>query len=208
MIGLVGKKREMTQIFTEDGTVVPVTIIEASPCIITQVKTRETDGYTAVQLGFGTKKRVSKAIQGHLGRTKLGAVEALVEFVVEDPGKYAVGQIVQVDIFAEGEIVNVSGFSKGKGFQGVVKRHGFSGGPETHGSTSHRVPGSIGSSADPSRVLKGKKLPGRMPSRQVTVQNLKIVKIEKDKNRVAIKGAVPGSRNGLVIVRKTGRGKK
>lgn len=207
MIGIVGKKQGMTQFFTEDGTVVPVTIIEVSRCVVTQVKTAETDGYPAVQIGFGTSKHVSKAMEGHLKKAKLTSVESLVEFGVEDPAQYAVGQVVDAGIFTEGETVNVSGFSKGKGFQGVVKRHGFSGGPDTHGSTSHRVPGSIGSSATPARVLKGKKLPGRMAVRRVTVKSLQVVKIEKNKNRVAIKGAIPGSRRGLVIVSKRERGK-
>lgn len=208
MIGIVGKKKEMTQLFTSDGTVVPVTIIEAHPCVVTQVKTTKTDGYDAIQIGHGTKRRVSKAMEGHLKKAKLKSIESLVEFAVEDPGKYTVGQVVDVSIFTEGEMVNVNGFSKGKGFQGVIRRHGFSGGPKTHGSTSHRVPGSIGSSATPARVMKGKKMPGRMPARRVTLKNLQIVKVEKDKNRVAIKGAVPGSRNGVVVVRKTDRGKK
>ncbi len=202
MIGIVGKKQEMTQLFDEDGTVVPVTIIEAQPCVVTQVKTRESDGYSAIQVGYGTKKWVSKALAGHLKNAKLESVKSLVEFRVADATKYHIGQSIDVSIFAEGETVNVSGISKGKGFQGVVKRHGFSGGPKTHGSTSHRVPGSIGSSATPARVLKGKKLPGRMAARRVTVKNLQIIKVEKEKNRVAIKGAVPGSRNGPVIVRK------
>lgn len=208
MIGIIGKKQEMTQLFAEDGTVVPVTIIEAGPCVVTQVKTRETDGYPAIQLGYGTKKRVGKAMAGHLKGAKRATIELLVEFRVEDPGEYRVGQVVDVGIFAEGEVVNVSGFSKGKGFQGVVKRHGFSGGPKTHGSTSHRVPGSIGSSATPARVLKGKKLPGRMAARRVTVKHLQIIKVEKEKNLVAIKGAVPGSRNGVVVVKKMEREKK
>jgi large subunit ribosomal protein L3 len=202
MIGIVGKKQEMTQLFNEDGTVVPVTIIEVAPGVVTQVKTKESDGYHAIQVGFGTKKRVNKAMEGHLSKAKLKTVESLIEFGVQDPAEYSVGQVVDVSIFSEGEIVDVSGLSKGKGFQGVVKRHGFSGGPKTHGSTSHRVPGSIGSSATPARVLKGKKMPGRMPARRVTVKNVQIVKIEKEKNRVALKGAIPGSRNGVVIVRK------
>jgi large subunit ribosomal protein L3 len=207
MIGIVGKKQEMTQLFSEDGTVVPVTIIEVPPCVVTQVKTVETDGYPAIQIGYGTRKRISKAMEGHLKKAKMKSIESLIEFKVKDPKKYAVGQVVDVSIFTEGETVNVSGFSKGKGFQGVVKRHGFSGGPETHGSTSHRVPGSIGSSATPAKVVKGKKMPGRMAVRRITVKNLKIVRVEKDKNRLAVGGAVPGSRNGVVMIRKTERAK-
>ncbi|OQX56344.1 MAG: 50S ribosomal protein L3 [Candidatus Cloacimonas sp. 4484_209] len=206
MIGLIGKKKEMTQIFDEDGTVVPVTIIEANPCTITQIKTVENDGYSAVQLGItGKKKKSTLPLKGHLKKSKLNAVEFLYEFRVSELKDYKPGQKLALDIFEEGEIIDVTGFSKGKGFQGVVKKHGYSGGPETHGSTSHRVPGSIGASATPGRVIKGKKLPGRMGGVRVTVRNVKIIKVEKNNNLVAVKGAVPGSRNSIVILKKKGK---
>ncbi|MCK4233822.1 50S ribosomal protein L3 [candidate division WOR-3 bacterium] len=208
MIGLIGKKREMTQLFEEDGTVVPVTLIEAKPCVVTQVKTEEKDGYSAVQLGVGQKRNVSKPIKGHLRKGKLETVKYLIEFRVSDPENYSEGQLLDVKIFSEGEIIDVSSFSKGKGFQGVVKRHGYSGGPETHGSTSHRVPGSLGASATPGRVVKGKKLPGRMGGNRVTVKNLKIAKVEQGENIIAVKGAIPGSRNSIIILRKKRNKKK
>lgn len=202
MIGLIGKKKNMTQIFADDGTVIPVTIVEANPCVVTQVKTEEKDGYSAIQLGFGKKRKISMALKGHIKKGKLETVESIFEFRVSNPENYKVGQLLDVEIFTEGELIDVSGFSKGKGFQGVVKRHGFSGGPKTHGSTSHRVPGSVGASATPGRVVKGKKLPGRMGGERITVKNLKIVRVEKNNDLVAVKGAIPGSRNGIVILRK------
>lgn len=202
MIGLIGKKKEMTQLFTDDGTVVPVTIVETHPCVVTQVKTIEKDGYTAVQLGFGNSRKMSQPLRGHLKKSKLKDVEVLMEFRITDPENYVEGQKIDVDIFAEGEVIDVSGCSKGKGFQGVVKRHGYSGGPKTHGSTSHRVPGSIGASATPARVVKGKKLPGRMGGDTITVSNVKVAKIEKEKNIIAIRGAIPGSRNSIVVLKK------
>ncbi len=202
MIGLIGKKRETTQVFEEDGTVVPVTIVKAEPCVVTQVKTIESDGYCAVQLGVGKKRKISLAVKGHIKKAKLGTVKSIFEFRVNNSSDYKIGDTIDVNIFGEGEIIDVSGFSKGKGFQGVVKRHGVSGGPETHGSTSHRVPGSIGASATPARVLKGKKLPGRMGGNRVTVKNLRIAGIEKDNNLVLVKGAIPGSRNSIVLLRK------
>lgn len=202
MIGLIGKKKNVTQIFADDGTVIPVTIVEASPCIVTQVREEKKDGYSAIQLGFGKKRKISMPLKGHIKKGKLESVESIFEFRISDPENYKVGQLLNVEIFTEGELIDVSGFSKGKGFQGVVKRHGYSGGPETHGSTSHRVPGSLGASATPGRVVKGKKLPGRMGGERITVKNLKIVRVEKNNNLVAVKGAIPGSRNGIVILRK------
>jgi len=202
MIGIVGKKIEMTQIFADKGMVIPVTIVEAPPCVITQVKTLENDGYYAIQLAVGTRKNMKKSLLGHLKKVGIASCKALFEFRVDDVKQYKVGQKINLSMFDEGEIVYVSGVSKGKGFQGVVKRHGFSGGPKTHGSTAGRVPGSTGASATPSRVVKGKKLPGRMGGDRVTVKNLKIVKIYKEKNLVAVSGAVPGSRNGIVFLRK------
>lgn len=208
MIGLICKKKEMTQIFEDDGTVVPVTIVEANPCIVTQVKTEEKDGYSAIQLGVGKKRRITLPIKGHLKKSKLKTAKDFFEFRVHQPRDYKLGQKLDVNIFSEGETIDVSGFSKGKGFQGVVKRHGVSGGPETHGSTSHRVPGSIGASATPGRVLKGKKLPGRLGGKRITVKNLRIIKIEKDNNLIAVKGAIPGSRNSIVLLKKKSKAEK
>lgn len=209
MIGIVGRKKEMSQIFSDDGKMIPVTLVEVPGCIVTQVKTEDSDGYSAVQLGFGKSKNMSKSLKGHIKKAGTESVDTLFEFRVSTKDKYEVGQKVGVDILKVGEIVDVSGYSKGKGFQGVVKRHGYSGGPDTHGSRSHRVPGSMGASATPSRVHKGKKLPGRMGGDNVTVKNLEIIKIEKDKNIVAVKGAIPGSRNSIVLLRKTAdRGKR
>jgi large subunit ribosomal protein L3 len=202
MIGIIGRKKEMSQIFNDEGKVVPITLVEVPDCFVTQVKSEETDGYSAVQLGFGTRKNITKPLRGHVKKSGMDSVETLCEFKVPREDKYRVGQEVNIDIFKEGEIVDVIGYSKGKGFQGVVKRHGYSGGPDSHGSRSHRVPGSMGASATPSRVLKGKKLPGRMGGNHVTVKNLEIVKIEKEKNIVAVKGAIPGSRNSIVLLRK------
>jgi len=202
MIGIIAKKKEMTQIFTDNGIVIPVTIIEAPPCAITQVKTLKNDGYYAIQLATGTKKNMNKPLLGHLKRVGIKSCRTLFEFRVDDVKQYKVGQKINLSMFEEGEIVNVSGVSKGKGFQGVIKRHGFSGGPKTHGSTSHRVPGSTGASATPARVVKGTKLPGRTGGNRVTVKNLKIVKIYKEKNLIAVSGAIPGSRNGIVFLRK------
>jgi large subunit ribosomal protein L3 len=202
MIGLIGKKREMTQLFAKDGTVVPVTLVETQPCVVTQIKTVEKDGYSAVQLGYGENRNVTQPLKGHLKRAKLKDIKILMEFRISNPENYSEGQKIDSEIFEEGEIIDVSGCSKGKGFQGVVRRYGYSGGPKTHGSTSHRVPGSVGASATPARVVKGKKLPGRMGGDTVTVRNAKIAKIEKEKSIIAIKGAIPGSRNSIVVLQK------
>ena len=203
--GLLGKKLGMTGLFSSEGNYVPVTVIEVGPCVVTQIKTQAIDGYNALQLGFGEKKRnrINKPIQGHLEKSKKGGFAYLREFSVEKPADYIIGQSITLDIFQIDECVNVSGTTKGRGFSGVIKRHGFHGGKKTHGSHSHRIPGSIGCSAWPAKVIKGKKMPGQFGNRRKTAQNLKIVDINPDKNLIMLKGAVPGAAAGLVEIKKS-----
>jgi large subunit ribosomal protein L3 len=199
--GLLGKKVGMTQIFDETGRVVPVTALEVGPCVVTQIKTKERDGYEAVQLGFGHKKRLNKPEAGH--RKGANATSRhLREFEADDIAEYSIGQILDCTTFQAGDVVDVTGTSKGKGFQGVIKRHNFAGGPKTHGqSDRHRAPGSIGASATPSRVLKGLKMAGRMGNDRVTMQNLKVVRVLPEQNIILVRGSVPGADNGLLLVR-------
>jgi large subunit ribosomal protein L3 len=201
--GLLGKKLGMTQVFDDQGRMTPVTVIEAGPCRVAQVKTRERDGYEAVQLTFGEikERKLAKAVVGHLKKAQLSPSRWLKEF--KKLGDVQVGQTVKADVFQKGEWVDVEGVSKGKGFQGVMKRHNYSGGPETHGHMFHRAPGSIGSSSYPSRVWKGKALPGHMGSERVTVQRLKVVDARPDENLLFVSGAVPGARGGLLVLRKS-----
>jgi large subunit ribosomal protein L3 len=201
--GLIGRKLGMTQVFSDEGAAVPVTVIEAGPCVVIQKKTRETDGYDAVQIGFGRKKpkRTTKPLQGHFKKADKGFFRILREFRVNDIGAYEVGAELNAGIFAVGDYVDIVGTSKGRGFAGGVKRHGFKGGRATHGSMFHRAPGSIGASADPSRVLKGTKLPGHMGDRRVTVQNLQVFGVRPERNLILVKGSVPGSMNGFVLVK-------
>jgi large subunit ribosomal protein L3 len=198
---LLGKKLGMTQIFKEDGTVVSCTVIEAGPCLVTQKKTIETDGYAATQIAFGDvkPKRVNKPLLGHLKKAGVGPKRHLVE--VRGEHELAVGDSVTVDVFSPGDQVKVTGVSKGKGFQGVIKRHGFAGGPGYHGAHFHRAPGSIGSSADPSRVYPGSRLPGHMGNVRVTQIGLTVIATDPDKNLVLVKGAVPGSTGSLVVIK-------
>ena len=202
-IGIIGKKLGMTQIFSELGESVAVTVIEAEPSVVIQKKTRDIDGYDAVQLGFGRVKRknVTKALQGHFNKADKGLFRLLREFRTAS-NAYELGQELKVDLFKVGDYVDVSGTSKGKGFAGVVKRHGFSGGRATHGSMFHRAPGSIGASADPSRVFKGKKLPGHMGSERVTIQNVIVWAVRPEQNLILVKGAVPGGKNGIVMIKR------
>ena len=202
MKGILGKKVGMTQIFDENGIVVPVTIIEAGPCFVTQRKTQDKDGYNAIQLGFHEVKenKVNKPIAGHLKKSGAPAIKYMREFRVSNPDDYEEGQKIDVSVFSVGDKVDVVGTSKGKGFAGVIKRWGFSGGPASHGSTAHRTPGSIGCSAYPARVFKGRKMPGHYGAAQVTVDNLEIVDRQTDRNLLFIKGAVPGGKNGMVII--------
>jgi large subunit ribosomal protein L3 len=201
--GLIGKKVGMTQIFDDAGAAVPVTLIEAGPCYVTQVRNPDTDGYSAVQLGFGESKpkRLSGGQLGHLKRNNLPPLRFLREFREKDPGVQE-GETVTVQIFAIGEIVDVIGTSKGKGFQGAVKRYHFKGGPKTHGqSDRQRAPGSRSSTTTPGRVYKGARGPGHMGDDRVTVQNLKIVLVDPERNLLGLRGAVPGARGGLVLIR-------
>lgn len=208
MKSIVGKKVGMTQIFDEQGEVIPVTVIEAGPCFVAQIKTVERDGYTAVQLGFeDTKpKHLTKPQLQHLQKSNLSALRHLREFRMnpDDIARLELeeGQKVTVDVFAAGEYVDVIGTTKGKGFAGVVKRHGFSGGPKTHGQSDRlRAPGSIGACTTPGRVFKGKRMPGRMGGDRVTVQGLKVVLVDPERNLLVVQGAVPGAKNGLLMIR-------
>ena len=193
----------MTQVYSQEGDVLPVTVIEAGPCAVVQKKTLENDGYNALQLGFSQKKKnkINKPLEGHLKKHKAGPYVYLKEFKVEKVDDYQEGEKITVDVFNAGDFVDVTGISKGKGFAGVVKRWGFKGGPATHGSMFHRAPGSIGASAYPSRVFKGRKMPGRLGGERVTVQNIQVIEVRPDENLILLKGAVPGSRNGVVIIR-------
>jgi len=204
-LGILGKKIGMTQIFTEDGQAVPVTVIEAGPCKVVQVKTKENDGYDAVQLGFEHKKErlVNKPLLGHFKKAGVVPFRYLREFRDFDNEYCEPGKEVTVDVFTEGDIIKVTGTTKGKGFQGVVRRHGFGGGPRTHGQSDRtRAPGSIGASSFPSRVIKGLRMAGRMGGKKVTVKGLTILKIDKENNLLFVKGSIPGPRNGLVIIRR------
>ena len=204
MSGLIGKKIGMTSIYDENGKNIPCTVIEAGPCVVTQVRTKEVDGYEAVQLGFDDKaeKQSNKALNGHFKKAGTSAKRRVVEFAGFDE-EYKLGDEISVDHFEEGEFVDVSGTSKGKGFQGVVKRHGFAGSERTHGQQSmNRAPGSVGAASYPARVFKGMKMAGRQGGSKVTVQNLRVLKVVKDKNLLVVKGAVPGHKNSYVIIRK------
>jgi large subunit ribosomal protein L3 len=208
-IGLLGKKVGMTQLFDDSGAAVPVTIIEAGPCPVTQLRTTGTDGYEAIQIGYQAErkaKKVTKPLKGHFDKAKVTPQKHLREFRVELPesSKYAVGQILTVGLFEPGEKVQVTGITKGKGFQGGVKRWGYLGGPETHGSMFHRAPGSIGASSFPSRVFKGHHMPGRMGTDTASVKGLKVVKVIPEQNLVLVKGAVPGPAGGLITICKRG----
>ncbi len=203
MAGIIGKKIGMTRIFDEGGAAVPVTVVEAGPCPVLQIKSAETDGYAAVQLGFGAQKdkRASKAEKGHAAKAGVEAAPRLVrEFELSDGDEYEIGQAITVEVFEAGDRVRVTGTTKGKGFQGVVKRYGFAGRPASHGHPMSRTPGSIGPGTDPSRVIKGKKLPGRMGGVRATVGNLKVVRVDLERNLLFIKGGVPGSRNSYVLI--------
>ena len=203
MKGIIGKKLGMTQIFLKDGNVAPVTVIEAGPCPVIQKKTVEKDGYEAFQLAFLPKKRtrVNKPLQGHFAKADKGTYYVLKEIRTNDVGQYEVGQEITVDVFKPGEVVDVIGTSKGRGFTGVMKRHGFHGAPAGHGTHEYfRHGGSIGAAAFPSHTFKGMKMPGHHGNRRVTVQNMEIIDVRPEKNILLIKGAVPGWRNGIVIV--------
>jgi large subunit ribosomal protein L3 len=199
---ILGKKVGMTQVFTDQGLAVPVTVIEAGPCHVVQKKTVEKDGYSAIQVGFGVKreKLFNKPLKGHFNKAGVRPLRFLREFRLEGSEDYQVGQEIKADLFSPGEKVDVVGTSKGRGFAGGIKRHGFHRGPMAHGSKYHRRPGSLGAKG-PARVFKGRKLPGHYGAERVTVQNLEVVRVDADRNLLAIKGAVPGPRGGLVVVR-------
>ncbi len=200
---ILGKKLGMTQLFGEDGILIPVTVIEAGPCRVIQKKTAENDGYEAVQVGFMEKKEkhTTKPLQGHFKKAGTGYMKYLKEFKLDNAAEMNVGDEIKADVFAEGETVDVTGISKGKGFAGTIKRWGTHRGPMTHGSGYHRGPGSMGACSTPSRVMKGKRLAGHLGVEKVTVQNLSIVKIDAEKNILAIRGAVPGPKGGLVVIK-------
>ena len=204
---LIGKKLGMSQLFSPDGEVTPVTVIQAGPCTVTQIKSVESDGYNAVQLGFGEKKpqRTKKPSLGHFKKSGKGPFAVLREVRVDDVGEFELGQEVSADIFQVGELVHVAGRSKGKGFAGTIKRWNFSRGPMSHGGMNKRPPGSIGCSASPSRVIKGRKMPGQMGNRRTTVKGLMVVDVRPEENIILIRGAVPGGRNGVVFIKKSGK---
>ncbi len=201
MIGLIGRKRGMTQLFQPDGTMVAVSVLEVVPNTVTRVRTSERDGYTAVQLGTDEKKKLTKPLAGQLG--DLPSLGTLREFRVEDPSAYEVGQTLAIgDVFADGDLVDVTGVSKGKGFAGHIKRHNFHRGPKTHGSDHHREPGSIGPGTTPGRVYKGVKMAGHMGDERVTTKKVKVVRTDGEKNLLMVKGSLPGARGSLIMVRK------
>ncbi len=235
--GILGKKIGMTQIFDEDGNMIPVTVIEAGPCVIVQKKTVENDGYQALKMGFDDKKvrvietkkfkvevekdgekvsetkeskkyNVPKPLKGMFDKANVTFKKVIKEFKLDNSSEYEVGQEIKVDIFSEGEKIDVTGISKGKGFQGTIKRHNGHRGPMTHGSKYHRGPGSMGSSASPSKVFKSKKLPGHMGSEKITVQNLDIVKVDTERNLLLVKGAVPGAKGGYLVIKESVKGSK
>ena len=209
MKGILGRKIGMTQIFTEAGELVPVTVVEAGPVVVTQVKTIENDGYNAVQVGFvdAKEKSLNKPQKGHLAAANV-LKKHLKEFRVEAVDAYTVGQEIKADVFAAGEMIDVTGISKGKGFQGPIKRHGQSRGPESHGSRYHRRPGSMGACSYPGRVFKNKKLAGHMGSVKVTVQNLEVVRVDADKNFILVKGAIPGAKGSVVTLKEAVKASK
>ena len=209
MKGILGKKIGMTQIFTEHGEVIPVTVVEAGPVVVTQIKTTENDGYTAIQVGYqdAKEKSLNKPQKGHLAAANT-LKKHLKEFRVDSVEGYTVGQEIKADLFAAGELIDVTGISKGKGFQGPIKRHGQSRGPETHGSRYHRRPGSMGACSYPGRVFKNKKLAGHMGSVKVTVQNLEVVRVDADKNFILVKGAIPGAKGSVVTIKEAVKASK
>ncbi len=205
MKGLIGRKIGMTQIFDETGLVIPVTVIDVASNVVTQIKTTETDGYNALQVGYEDikEKNLNKPKKGHLNKAGITPKRVLQEFKAKDTEGFTPGQELKADIFAEGDKVDISGVSKGKGFQGVVKRHNHSTGYMSHGSRHHRTPGAMAAAAYPGKVFKGKKLPGQMGNEKVTVQNLEVVKIDVERNLLIVKGAVPGPKKGLVTINET-----
>lgn len=210
--GILGKKLGMTQIFTQDGKMVPVTVVEAGHSVVLQNKTVENDGYNAVQLGFGAvkDKKVTSPMKGHFAKAGVKPVKIIREIRLSEPSEYTIGQEIGVDVFTEGEIIDVTGFAKGKGFAGVIKRWNFRRGPMAHGSKSHREPGSMGPrmSGGGGKVFKGKKLPGRMGNQKVTVQRLTVVRVDAERNLILIKGGIPGPKGSFMMIKNTVKPKK
>ena len=207
--GLIGRKIGMTQIFDESGKVIPVTVIEAGPCVVAQVKTVENDGYQAIQLGFGDvkEKKLTKPAKGHFTKVNVTPKKHLREFRMDSLEGYTVGQELKADVFAAGDKLDIQGISKGKGFQGVIKRHGQSRGPMGHGSMYHRRPGSMGPTSTPGRVFKGKKLPGHMGAQTISIQNLEVVRVDLDKNVILVKGSVPGAKGAILKLKSSVKSK-
>jgi large subunit ribosomal protein L3 len=206
MEAILGRKLEMTQVFDEDNNLVPVTVVRAGPCVVVQVKTEERDGYRAAQIGLVepfSAKKWTKPLQGHVERADVPPVKVLREVSLKDDEEVRAGQAYLCGIFKPGDVVNVTGASKGRGFQGVMRRHGFAGGRATHGSMFHRAPGAIGQAAYPSRVFKGMRMAGQMGNRRVTIKNLEVVKVDEENDLLLLRGALPGARNSLVMVTKT-----
>ena len=202
---ILATKVGMTQIFNEDGVLTPVTVLQAGPCVVTQVKTQDNDGYSAVQVGFADKreKLVNKPVKGHFDKAGVAYKRFVREFRLDNAEEYSVKDEIKADIFAAGDKIDATAVSKGKGFQGAIKRHGQSRGPMAHGSKYHRHAGSNGACSDPSKVFKGKKMPGHMGSKRVTVQNLEVVKVDAENNLILVKGAVPGPKKSLVTIKET-----
>jgi large subunit ribosomal protein L3 len=207
--GMVGRKRGMTQIFDDAGLVHPVTVIECGPNVVTQIRTIEKDGYEAVQLGFGQSRNLNKPERGHLKPSGYENLKDLKEVKADNVADFSVGQVIKADTFEVGELVDVTGTSKGRGFAGTVKRHNFRGGPKTHGqSDRHRAPGSIGASATPGRVLRGMRMAGHMGDERVTVQNLKVLRVDAERNLLLIEGSVPGHNEALILIRRAVKSRK
>ncbi len=201
---ILGRKIGMTQVFDEVGKVIPVSVIEAGPCVVVQKKSKEKEGYSAIQVGFGEKRErlINKPLKGHFNKANLKGMRILREFRVDDESAYSVGDEIKVDIFKEGDLVDVTGISKGKGFAGVIKRWNFNRGPMAHGSMYHRRTGSL-NATDPARVFKGRKLPGRMGGDRVTIQGLTVVKVDPERNLILVKGAIPGAKGGIVTIKES-----
>lgn len=206
--GLIGRKLGMTQIFDEQGLARPVTVIEAGPCVVTQIRSSDKDGYEAVQLGYGIAKKLNKPQAGHV-RASGHQVKTLREFKADDYSAVEIGQVFSADTFSEGDVIDVTGTSKGRGFQGGMKRHGFKGGPATHGQSDRaRAPGSIGSSATPGRVFKGMRMAGHMGNERVTVQNLTVLRVDLERNLLLVEGSVPGPNQGTLLIKRAVKGRK
>lgn len=203
--GIIAKKIGMTQIFAENGILIPVTVLEAGPCVVTQKKTIENDGYEAVQVGFGYVKenKVNKPLKGHFEKAGVSATKLLKEFKFENASEYELGALIKADIFVAGDKIDVSGVSKGKGFQGAIKRHNQHRGPMAHGSKYHRGVGSLSSATTPGKVKKGKKMPGHMGAENVTIQNLEVVRVDAEKNLILVKGAVPGNKGSMLVIKES-----